>query len=243
MLLRNLVSVFLQTSSNLVSVRVSSSDTATLLACSGHLPLAKTLWSQVVKSGDIVIDATCGKGQDALSLANLALVGEKAQFGRLHCIDVQEKAIEATRQRLSSEFLNFESTKANIVFHCSSHETFQDEIADESVSLIVYNLGHFPVSRAESTSATDHHHHLITNTQTTLKSLNNSLKLIKHGGLLSVTAYRNHEGGTEESVAVREFMSEFDPLLWRAFIHEPMNRPLAPVVFTAFRNNKKIKSF
>lgn len=41
---------------------------------------------QVVKPGDVVIDATCGNGADSMALAQLALTD---QSGRLYCIDIQ----------------------------------------------------------------------------------------------------------------------------------------------------------
>jgi hypothetical protein len=41
---------------------------------------------QVVKPGDVVVDATCGNGADSLALAHLALTD---QSGKLYCIDIQ----------------------------------------------------------------------------------------------------------------------------------------------------------
>lgn len=213
-----------------------------LIAASGHLPLTKTLWSQIVKSGDTVVDATCGKGQDALYIANLALNGDQGKNGKVYCIDVQNKAIQATKQKFILEFPHYDIMESNIFFNCCSHERFPDEINESSVSLLIYNLGYFPRGRTDDNSVENDSQNdddVITSSSTTITSLQNGTPLIKNGGLLTVTAYRNHPGGLDESIAVEKFISELDPLTWRTFSHAPMNRPHAPIVFTAYRNNIK----
>jgi ubiquinone/menaquinone biosynthesis C-methylase UbiE len=50
---------------------------------------------QSVVAGDTVVDATCGNGRDAVKLASL--VGSS---GVLHAFDIQEAAVETTRQLL-----------------------------------------------------------------------------------------------------------------------------------------------
>lgn len=51
--------------------------------------------SEVVKAGDLVVDATAGNGHDTLFLAGL--VGDS---GRVLAFDVQEAAMAATRKRV-----------------------------------------------------------------------------------------------------------------------------------------------
>ncbi len=62
-----------------------------------HLDLAHDYWRRIVRPGDTVIDATCGNGADTLMLAKLALTESS---GHLYALDIQESAIEETKQRL-----------------------------------------------------------------------------------------------------------------------------------------------
>lgn len=58
-------------------------------------------WRQVVTVGDIVIDATCGNGNDTAVLAKLAC-GESNQ-GFVHGFDSQKTALENTSLFLDKE--------------------------------------------------------------------------------------------------------------------------------------------
>jgi tRNA1(Val) A37 N6-methylase TrmN6 len=152
----------------------------------GHLPLSKLLWKEVVKPGDLVIDATAGNGHDSLCLAKLALTSTS---GYLHCIDIQKKAISSTKEKLQKD-LPAEVFK-RIDFHCQSHESFPAEISKSSASLICYNLGYLPENNRNLINPADL---VITRTESTLKSLDIAMSLVKETGLISVTCYRGHRG-------------------------------------------------
>jgi ubiquinone/menaquinone biosynthesis C-methylase UbiE len=53
---------------------------------------------QAVSKGNVVVDATCGRGRDTLVLSQL--VGKN---GEVHAFDVQIEAISATRRLLEQE--------------------------------------------------------------------------------------------------------------------------------------------
>ena len=56
--------------------------------------LAHQLLAQRVQPGDVVVDATCGKGHDTLFLARAVGPG-----GRVYAFDIQAAAIQASRER------------------------------------------------------------------------------------------------------------------------------------------------
>jgi hypothetical protein len=200
-------------------------------AASGHLPLAQTIWSQIIQSGDIVIDATCGNGLDSLNLAKLCI--NPGTAGKLFCIDIQPLAINATKSRLSENLVNFDSYSNHIEFCCQSHEYFPEEILPNSVTLINYNLGYLPRGNRENFIVGQG---TITSAPTTLMSLNGALSLLKTGGVITVTSYRGHPGGNEEYLEVDKFCRNLDPKIWRVYSHEPLNRPLSPVLFSIFKS-------
>lgn len=203
-------------------------------AASGHLPLAKTMWSQTVKSGDIVIDATCGNGLDSLELAYLAIESDQSRNGRLVCIDIQDIAIQSTQERLKDAFdAKWSTMSSQISFLHQSHEIFPDNIAENSVSVICYNLGYLP----RGNRGDDFHvgRGPITSPKSTITSLTNALKLVKPSGLITIAAYRGHEGGMEEYEAVESFSKSLEPSEWRAYSHSPLNRPLSPVLFSFYK--------
>ena len=95
--------------------------------------LAMTITLQYVKSGDTVVDATCGTGQDTVSLAKA--VGDE---GTVYAFDIQQDAIDQTEQRLKDCGLG------NVKLIKDSFVRMAEYISDESVSVAVFNLGYLP---------------------------------------------------------------------------------------------------
>ncbi len=189
----------------------------------GHLNVAKLMWSKVLKVGDTAIDATCGNGHDSLNIAKLCL---SPHSGVLHCIDIQSVAVENTKRKLSTELPS--DLEQRVHYHICSHEDFPSSILRDSVSLICYNLGYLPGKK----------YGIISQTKSTVASLNVATTLIKPLGLLCVTAYPGHQGGAEENQAVSKFLSNLDPQIWRVNVHAPLNRPLSPILYLAYKIGK-----
>lgn len=178
---------------------------------SSHLDLAHHYWRRLLSPGDTAIDATCGNGHDTLAIAKL-LEGDGENEIRLIAIDIQEKAIEATKSLLSQQL------KRNIRFIHGSHAKFPDDIEPQSVALIIYNLGYLPGGDKTKTTLTS----------STLESLGNALPLIKAGGAISITCYPGHEEGKAEEEKVLAFASALDPRIWSCCHHRWLNRRDAP---------------
>lgn len=199
----------------------------------GHLKVSKQLWQDVAKPGRIVIDATCGNGHDSLELARLSLTPIS---GKLYCMDLQEEAITNTRSRLEKHLSADLVSRVDFIQGC--HSVFPSSILSETVSLICYNLGYLPGLSTQSSSNSETQQ-VITTTDTTLKSLSAALPLLKQGGMLTVTAYPGHDGGEVEVKAVQDFLSSLSPDDWRVYSHAPLNRPKSPILYAAFRIDKR----
>jgi hypothetical protein len=179
-----------------------------------HLTFAHRDWAHLLQPGDRVIDATCGNGHDTLVLAQLVLRDDLDQI--LYALDIQEKAIHATRERLAAHLSPSLFKKIKLIHTC--HSRFPGELAAASVKLIVYNLGYLPGGNKSIT----------TRTETTLASLLNALTLIQPGGALSITCYPGHSEGKKEEKQIIDWASSLDSREWSCRHHRWLNRLHSP---------------
>lgn len=178
-----------------------------------HLDLAHTYWTQLVQPGDLVIDATCGKGHDTLKLCQLALSGDK---GKVYAFDIQLTAIETTRLHLMSSLTSEEWACVYLQQRC--HASFPEEIEVKSVKLIVYNLGYLPGGDKTRTTQVD----------TTLRSLQQAQTLLQPGGAISITCYPGHLEGEKEQHALLQEIACLCPKEWSCCHYTWLNRTRAP---------------
>lgn len=176
------------------------------------LDLAHNYWQQLLKPGDCVIDATSGNGHDTLFLAKLILSDEK---GHIIALDIQQQAVENTRQLLKD---NLKGLPGNISTYRQCHSTFPSFLEKESVALIVYNLGYLPGGNKSLTTLSD----------TTLKSLEAASSLIAPGGAISITCYPGHAAGKPEEELALHFAATLNPQEWSSCHHKWLNRKNAP---------------
>jgi hypothetical protein len=185
-----------------------------------HLDLAHSYWKKILENtsphGRILIDATCGNGHDTAFLTRTALETPNQENTRILAMDKQPEALESTK-KLLKELLSEEQI-AGIEFHLGCHSSFPENLAPASVSLIVYNLGYLPGSDKTITTTLD----------TTLKSLQNALPLIRSGGLISITCYPGHKEGKEEEKHLLEFANSLAPSQWSCCHHRCLNRKESP---------------
>lgn len=177
--------------------------------------LAQELVGEVIQPGDLVIDATVGRGFDTCFLSKA--VGDT---GRVIGLDIQEEAIASTRSRLDAAGLT------NVELKRMSHEYLAEIARPESVKAVMFNLGYLP--------GTDHQ--VITQPQSTVSALTAAISLLQPGGILSVLCYRGHVGGAEEYRKVKEVLerSKREGVLQQ---HEStVKKATSPVLFTLERN-------
>ncbi|CAM9099013.1 unnamed protein product, partial [Phaeothamnion confervicola] len=189
-----------------------------------HLSLAHLLWEQTVTLGDTVVDMTSGNGHDALRMARLALSADGAR-GKLIALDVQPTAIESTRSLLERELGADAIERAGTFVVGNNRDVEALGVAAGSAALVSYNLGYLPGGDKS----------VFTRAEDTLASLNGALQLLKPGGMLSIACYVGHAEGVAEMVAVKQFAAHLDAAVWRAFVHERLNYPPAPLLVTVLR--------
>ena len=142
-----------------------------------------------MQEGDQAIDATAGNGYDTLFLAE-----QVGPSGKITAIDIQDSAIQSTREKLESAGL---INRVRLV--SEDHATALRELIASNVgkiAAITFNLGYLPGSdKSIQTSA-----------ESTDVALAASIQLLSPGGYLCVTAYRGHSGGSAEAQTVESFM-------------------------------------
>lgn len=162
------------------------------------------------------IDATAGRGSDAIALGTYIGTG-----GTLHAFDIQQAALDETRQRY--EQASEDTPMAELCLHRKSHHDLGVlGLSDRSVACVVYNLGWYPGKDADRA--------VVTKVDTTVKSLVSAERLVGVGGLISVMAYVGHASGKEEELAVREWASALDCKMWSVCVLTYPNRQGAPTL-------------
>ncbi len=178
--------------------------------------LAHQFVREILREGDLAIDATAGNGHDTLMLA--ARVGES---GRVLAIDIQPAAIESARTRIKGA--GFEN---RVDFHLTSHARIAALTAPASASVIMFNLGYLPGGD----------HALTTDAAETLRALEAALVCLKPGGLLTIVCYPGHAEGADEASAVEKWLQARCGDGWRAAKYAMLGtRAPAPFLLTASR--------
>ena len=180
--------------------------------------LAKRFISSALKSGDVAVDATTGNGNDTIFMAEL--VGDT---GKVYAFDIQQKALEETRIKLSNQHLLHRTE----LIH-SGHENIDDYIKEE-VAAIMFNLGYLPKGD----------HRIVTKAQTTIRGIEKSLVHLKNKGLLTVVIYYGHPGGLYEKEAILSYVKTLDQKLFSVLYMEFMNQANNPPLLIVIEKNNK----
>lgn len=157
--------------------------------------LVQQILREILREGDLVIDATAGNGHDTLFLADC--VGSS---GRVLAFDVQAAAITSARAKVEQT-----GFAERVDFFQESHEHMESHAVKDSVAAIMFNLGYLPGDD----------HALTTETATTLAALEAAVRLLKPDGILSVVCYPGHTSGVLEAGAVENWMTSQATKGWR----------------------------
>ena len=175
--------------------------------------VAAQYMAQVLRPGDLAIDATMGNGHDTERLAQL--VGPE---GHVIAFDIQEQAVENTRQRLEAARLMDRVTLIR-----DSHANMAAYV-DRPPRLIAFNLGFLPGGDKQVTTLLD----------STLTAVQTAMNLLVPGGMLLVCCYPGHEEGQRELDALRNLFAAVPPQAFNILEHRFVNAgPGAPVCFAA----------
>ncbi|WP_455203159.1 class I SAM-dependent methyltransferase [Kaarinaea lacus] len=163
--------------------------------------LAQQHLSEVIQAGDIVVDATVGKGEDTLFLANS--VGE---HGCVFGFDIQTQAL-----RIAAEKLEQKGLSARVRLVHKSHEHLGQYLLScgvKSVKAIMFNLGYLPGGDKS----------LVTNVASTLMAVDAGITLLAPGGMMSVVIYTGHCGGVQEFEALTSWWQQLPEADFRSKI-------------------------
>lgn len=181
---------------------------------SPHLEIAKNYWKNFLEKNDIVIDATCGNGNDSLFISKLLDLTK----GKLYLFDIQKKAIENTLLLLKNSLAQEIFEKIYLIN--DSHADFSKYI-NFKVNLIIYNLGYLPKGNKEIT----------TKLETTLLSIQSGLTLLDDRGAISITCYPGHKEGEKEERNLVSYLSSLDNSKFSVCYYKWLNKEKAPSLF------------
>ena len=136
--------------------------------------LQRIYLKSLIQPGDITVDATAGLGRDTVFLAES--VGSE---GKVYAFDIQEEAISATDALLEKQGL---SERVQLIH--DSHSEMLNYV-QEKATAVVFNLGYLPRSD----------HGIITKAHTTIQAVESALKILKTGGIMCLTVYRDMREG------------------------------------------------
>ena len=152
--------------------------------------------SQHIKANWTVVDATLGNGHDALFLLE-QLKGS----GQLIGFDIQDVAIKKSEERLQTTNYN------NYTLIESCHSNLQSCLADQEIfeiNLITYNFGYLPGGD----------HEVTTRAETSVNSLQQAIKLLAPGGVISLMLYPGHPEGKIEAEVIEDYINSDHQLNW-----------------------------
>lgn len=165
-----------------------------------------------LQEGDVAVDCTAGHGMDTLFLAE-----STGSAGKVHAFEIQDKAIEELREKMSPY--------RQVKIHPTSN-VFLDEYV-QSAKVIMYNLGFLPGGNPE----------LTTRSGETIQSLGSACRIIMPRGVISVVAYPGHPEGAKEAAAVEEFLEKLPSSTYEVLTIRQTNRsPRTPVQHFIYRN-------
>ncbi|MBR4200638.1 MAG: methyltransferase domain-containing protein [Oscillospiraceae bacterium] len=154
----------------------------------GVLDLAHQFLRAHIGRGDLVIDATCGRGHDTKLLCELT-----GPEGRVIGFDIQQDAIDSAEALLRENGLSAE-------LHLDSHANMAAYAEAGSVSCIVFNFGWLPRGN----------HEIFTHADSSIAALEAGLHLLRPEGWLVLCIYYGGANGFTERDALLEYLSGLD---------------------------------
>lgn len=175
------------------------------------IELEKQFLSKHIKEGGIAVDFTMGNGHDTAWLSKA--VGEN---GRVYAFDIQEKALESTRNTLKAE-----GCPDNCTLICASHSEALSYV-NEKICAGVFNLGYLPGSGNKA---------LTTLRPTTKKAVEAAISLLDCDGIILIAVYPGHEEGRLEGEMLDKMLSEYDRRKLCVSKFKLVNSPTSPFFF------------
>ena len=193
-----------------------------------QLEMAHWMLKDIIKTNDVVVDATMGNGYDTQFLAELG--------AKVYAFDVQEEALNATEKRLGDAGIKnqiFEKNLSNLLTEpsvnlvLSGHEKLS-EYVKEPIKAAIFNLGYLPKTDKS----------VVTKADTTLTALDALTNQLVVGGRIAIMIYYGHEGGMEEKDAVIKWTSSLPQKDWEVTSYAPLNQIHTPPILVLIEKRK-----
>lgn len=181
------------------------------------LQLSHDFLAEVLDNQAIAVDATMGNGHDTVFLAKYAK--------EVYAFDVQEQALERTKQRLKQNNIH------NVHLILDGHQKISRYV-DKPIRVAIFNLGYLPNSDKI----------VITKPSTTLVAISEILERLEVGGRLAIMIYYGHDGGEKEKKAVLDFVSQLEQTYFSVMLYQALNQLNCPpflVMIEKLHNNKE----
>jgi len=147
-----------------------------------------------LKPGDSAIDATVGNGHDTLFLAQ-----QVAPSGHVYGFDIQQAAIDATRDKLACKTPLSDCLSLIHASHANMKENIPAQLHGK-INAIMFNLGYLPGGDKS----------VITLTDSTLAALTAASQILAVNGIITLLAYPGHSGGDTETDHVANWCEQLD---------------------------------
>ena len=174
-----------------------------------------TDWCQAVMEsraprGGLYIDATMGNGNDTLFLCQMA-----GNEGQVLAFDIQKEALETTRELLEKHGVH---SRARLIL--DGHQHMERYAGPESADVICFNFGYLPGGD----------HRIATSPATSVEAVEQGLRILKKGGMMSLCIYSGGDTGFEEKEALLAFLGTLPPRRYTVIVNTYYNRGNHPPV-------------
>lgn len=171
--------------------------------------LAHDFLRRMIGPGALCIDATAGRGRDTEFLCELV-----GQNGRVIAFDIQQDAVGQTQRRLDERGI----CQARVIL--DSHVNMERYAEPESVDAVVFNFGRLPGGDPN----------LFTKASSSVPALEAALRLLKPGGVMSLSIYYGGPNGYDERDAILHFLKGLDNKGATVLAGNWLNRPNEPPI-------------
>jgi cyclopropane fatty-acyl-phospholipid synthase-like methyltransferase len=180
---------------------------------------AHDLIRDILSPGDTAIDATVGNGHDTVFLAE-----QVGPSGRVYGFDIQQAAIDSTREKFRQSELS-DCLTLLLASHADMIEKIPVDLHDR-INAIMFNLGYLPGGDKS----------VITLTDSTLAALTAASRILAVNGIITLLAYPGHQGGDQETDQVKIWCKQLNPEQFKvSTIYSTAHKESAPRLFVIIK--------
>lgn len=158
------------------------------------------------KMDAVFVDATAGNGNDTLFLCQLA-----KNSGKVYAFDVQQLAIEHTKQLLNENMCH------NCEIIMDSHANIEKYVREDKIDCVLFNLGYLPNS--DKTVKTQY--------ESTIQAIKIILNKLSDIGRIFISAYIGHDNG-EEANHVLKYLETLNKKYYNVIQIKLINKSNSP---------------